>query len=155
MRRIMIFICLSLMFIPLACFSADKQVVQAKMTNIRIQPSLTVTRFSFLLSDKTCGTMKYLPNPDRVILDIEHTTKDFKIENVKLGGSNVLLVNSEELPNGTLRFTFNTNGKVRWNLQVLPYGKSGQIVLQVDIISPAAPVLKKVITLPPLPVKQP
>jgi hypothetical protein len=127
---------------PLLSFAVDKKVVESKLTNMRVQPSMTMTRFSFLLSSKTCGTMKYLPNPDRVLLDIEHTTKDFKVENVKLGGSNVLMFNSEELPNGSLRFTFNTKGKVKWNLQVLPYGKTQQIVLEEDIISPSAPTVK-------------
>ncbi|RDI41509.1 N-acetylmuramoyl-L-alanine amidase [Aquicella lusitana] len=104
------------------------------LTGMRIQPSSDATRLVFVLTTKTAGRVRYMPHPDRLIVEFTNTTKRFIIRNAKLGDSNITSINAETA-NGTLRFIFHVKGKVKWTTQYLPNEKGSGVVLQLDVIS--------------------
>lgn len=105
------------------------------LTAMRIQPSPTVTRVVFTLTEKTYGKVKYLPNPDRLIVTFAETRKRFQLQNVRLTGSNVKSLDAQSLENGAVQFVFRTTGRVRWTIDFLPKNKDKFERVQLDIIS--------------------
>lgn len=105
------------------------------LTGMRIQPSPTLTRIIFNLNKKTFGNIKYLPNPDRIIIDFANTRKHFDLLHTQLKGSNIKTINSIDTLDGGVRFILTVEGKVKWNIVFLPNESKEIVNLQVDVIS--------------------
>jgi N-acetylmuramoyl-L-alanine amidase len=100
-----------------------------------IKPSSTVSQFTFILSQKTYGNIKFLPDPDRVQVELANTYKHFDIEQTQLSRSNVTAINTDETKEGVLRFTFNVNSSVKWEIHYLPGPEESGTRLQLTITS--------------------
>jgi N-acetylmuramoyl-L-alanine amidase len=105
------------------------------LEGLLIQPSTSDTRLTFILSDKTYGKVKYIPNPDRLIIEFDHTYKRFNLENTRLGNANVKTINTEQMGLGTLRFIFTLTGKVHWKTTFLPTSPNSGTRFELEIIS--------------------
>lgn len=130
MRRFILTI--SLLFLPLLVNAAQP----VSLVSMNVQPSQTTTRFTFTLTQKTYGRVKFLTTPNRVIVEFAHTTKHFTMQHARLGGANVLSIDSEETAAGNLRFIFYVGGKVTWTIRFLPDDAKGRVRLEITIESP-------------------
>lgn len=143
MRRLILTI--GLILLPLMVFAAEPVF----LTGMLIQPSPTSTRITFILTHKTFGRVKYIPDPDRVIVEFENTKKNFSIENARLGGSNVKSITARISDRGVLEFILYVNGKVHATTRFLPSEENAGARLQLDITSVVKPPPKAA----PVPVK--
>lgn len=123
---------LLLLFLLPAYVIAD---APAYIGGMMIQPAKTHTLFTFLLTKKTSGHVKSFTQPDRVVVDFANTRKNFDMNNAKLGGTVVQSISSEATPDGGVRFTFMTNGKVHWTTTFLPASENNVVRFQLDIIA--------------------
>lgn len=137
MRRFSI---LLLILFPIMLFAAPAEPVYLK--RLLIQPSETATKFTFVLSRKTIGKVKYLPRPDRVEVEFENTTKRFTMQNTSLGGSNVTTINTDESQSGKLRFIFSMKGEAQWTINFIPEPQGEGARLELTILT-KKPVEKK------------
>jgi N-acetylmuramoyl-L-alanine amidase len=120
---------------------------EVQMFAMRMKPSPTDTKLTFILSQRTFGKIKYLPNPSRVMILFANTNLHFKINNAKLAGANVKTITAKEVY-GNAQFLLNVTGKVNWTAQFNPYGE--KVSFQVDIISEDTKLQKTV----PAPIKE-
>lgn len=136
MKRI-IFILL-FMFAPVSLFAAEPVMLQA----MQIQPSADETIFTFTLSQKTSGKVKYTPNPDVLTMDLTNTTKRFNVQNARLGGANVKSMSADMIGGGVLRFSFTLTGPVHWKIDFKP-NANGSVFLILKVISDKPKPFKK------------
>jgi N-acetylmuramoyl-L-alanine amidase len=104
------------------------------LSGLLIQPSAASSRFTFILSAKTYGRVKYAPNPDRIEIEFANTYKRFEMQNTELGGCNVKSIAVQEPGNGILRFTFYVDGYSQWKIKFLSSDEESGARLQLDII---------------------
>lgn len=114
------------------------------LSGFLIKPALNSSRFTFILSKKTYGRVKYIPRPDRIEIEFENTYRQFNMQKTQLTG-NVKSVMMEDSHHGILRFIFNVNGEAQWEIKFLPNAVEGDTRLQLTIITPkkSALVYKK------------
>lgn len=113
------------------------------VTGMLIKPGNEITQVTFNLSAKTFGRVKYIPNPNRVVVEFENTQKHFVISNAKLIGGNVTSIDSKEINHGVTQFIFYVTGNVHATAHFLPNDKDNRVRLRIDIVStPAAPTPK-------------
>jgi N-acetylmuramoyl-L-alanine amidase len=130
MRRLLL--TLLLILLPLIVFAVQPVFMEGML----IQPSATNSRFTFILSDKTYGKVKYLPDQHLLMIEFANTYKRFNLQNTRLGGvANVKMINNDQPSNGVLRFIFSVRGKVRWITTFLPPVENNGVHLQLEIIS--------------------
>jgi len=128
MRRLL---ALLLILFPLVSFAA----AQVFLEGMLIQPSVTDTRLTFILSDKTYGKVKYFPATNRLVIEFANTYKRFNLQNTSLGtAANVRTINTQEAGD-VLRFIFTVSGKVHWTTSFLPSSSGSGVRLQLEIIS--------------------
>lgn len=120
-----------LILIPFSLCAAEP----VSLLGMRIQPNADKTVFTFILSQKTNGKVKYTPNPDVLVMDLANTSKRFNIQNAKLGGANVTSINAETIENNTLRFTFTLTGSVHWNVNFTPNKEGQGVLMRLEVIS--------------------
>jgi N-acetylmuramoyl-L-alanine amidase len=125
---------LHFIFILLFSFTshADEPVI---LSTMKIQPSATATHITFILNKKTPGRVKYLPNTKQLIVEFSNTQKHFTMHNARLGGANVVSIDSKDLPNNGIQFIFSVRDKIRWSIHFLTNEKTQNTELQLDIIS--------------------
>jgi len=124
-------ILLLLLLLPSLSLAAEP----AHLIAMQMQPSQKLTRITFILTKQTTGKVKYLPNPDRVILELTNTDKKFNLQNARIGRANVISINSETAPDNLLRFIFSVTGKVTCKINFSPNGKNKGVQLQLEIVS--------------------
>jgi len=103
-----------------------------QMTGLRIQPGATHTRFTFFLSQKTFGKIKFIPKPPQVLLVFANTSKHFAITNTRLAGSNIRSLTAKEMF-GNVQFLFDVVGPVHWTANFVP--TDNRVEFQLDIVS--------------------
>lgn len=133
-RRILFLFCLLLPFLA----EASDLVHLSALT---IRPTPNSTRMIFTLSEKTIGHLKYIPAPDRLTLELEHTYKNFNLDYANLGGSLVQSIVAVPAPPDTLRFVFKVSKPVKWNINFVPTANH-KVNLEIEIIAlPTARVM--------------
>lgn len=132
-------LCLLLCCLPWMVDAAEP----VHLSNLTIRPALGATQLIFTLSQKTVGHVKYLPGPDRVILELENTYKNFTLNHARLGGSLVQSITSETVGAHT-RFILKVSQPVRWEIRFIPLPHEA-VRLEIDLIAikPARKVLPK------------
>lgn len=105
------------------------------LLGLLIKPSQTVSHFTFTLSRKTYGRVKYIPDPDRVEIEFADTYRNFSMQDAVLHGSNVKSIDLQDAGNGTLRFVFNVSGPADYAVRFLPAEEDGGARLQLDILT--------------------
>ena len=108
----------------------------AVLESMRIQGGATLTRITFELSKMTQGGVKYLPRPDRVVIQFENTMKHFNMQNVRLAGANVLTINAQS-NNGQVQIIFTVTSKPTWKIHYVSE-KQGHAVLELEITTSKA-----------------
>lgn len=138
MRRLILTWLLLLFLLP--AFAKEP----AHLTGMLIQPNPTKTSVTFNLTQKTFGRVKYIPSPNRVVVEFENCEKHFTIANAKLTGSNIISMDSANLKNNVVQFTFYVTGPQHATAHFLPNEKE-RVRLKVDIVSssPLAPPKKE------------
>jgi len=121
---------LILFIIPISTFASEL----AFLKTMNIQPSPTATRITFVLSKKTTGRVKYLPEAKQVIVEFSNTEKHFNMQNARLGGANVLAMSAKNFPQHKIQFIFVVTDKVRWTIRYFA-DSNNNAILQLDIIS--------------------
>jgi N-acetylmuramoyl-L-alanine amidase len=132
-----------LMLTPLALFANEP----VYLSGLLVRSTPTVSRFTFILSEKTYGHLKYNPHPDRVEIEFSQTVLQFNMHPTSLSGSNVKSFNVNELKNGSLRFVFYVTGYVEAKTQFLPAtGEEGvrlELILTTKQAKPVKPVSER------------
>jgi len=131
---------LLMMLLPLSLFAAEP----VYLSKLQIKPSLTTSRFTFILTDKTHGRVKYIPHPDRIEIELENTYKKFELQKANLNGSNVTSIQSEEAMNNALRFIFKLRSEANWDVKFLPDTDGAGIRLQLSIMTTNKKTVSKV-----------
>jgi N-acetylmuramoyl-L-alanine amidase len=118
--------------LPMTTFADEPVDLKA----MQIQPSATSTNIIFVLSKKTMGRVKYMPDQKQLIVDFMNTRKHMEMHNARLGGANVISMSADDLPNNGVRFIFLLKDKIQWKTHFLAPDKMNQGVrLQLDIKS--------------------
>lgn len=119
-----------MLLVSFSSYAADNVVLYG----IQMEPNIDKTTITFTLSQKTNGTVKYIPHPDRLVMEFANTSKRFNMKNARLGGANVTSITTENVNNG-VRFTFSLTGRVHWNV-TFPTNPSGKgVLMKLEIIS--------------------
>lgn len=135
MRRVAFFI--FLFFLSFAVHAAERVLI----TSMRISPAAAKTIILFDLTQKTTGSVKFIPAEKKLILKFENAALKFNVKNARLGGANVSSFSARELPDKSAEFNFMTTGNVEWNT-VYEAQPNGTMRMRFEIISVNA-VLKK------------
>ena len=122
-----------LLFMPVLSSATNPVFLSAIIT----KPSATSSQFTFVLDKKTHGKVKYLPNPNRVIVELDNTRNRFFIKSAIFSQANVKTMHAEKIAEDGLRFIFLTNGYVKPTIHFLPAPVDQQIKLQLDILTAA------------------
>src|SRR5689334_2873150 len=102
------------------------------LSGLYIKPSPTASRFIFVLSEKTHGRVKFIENPNRLMVEFANTRLHFAMQATTLSGTNVSLINTET-KNDSLRFIFHVKDKIHWEIRYI--GSDEGSKLQLDIKS--------------------
>ena len=111
---------------------ADEPVLLSAMN---IQPSASITHITFVLNKKTTGRVKYLPDAKQIIVEFTNAEKHFVMHHARLGGANVVSIDTKDLPNHGIQFIFSVSDKIRWTIRFLTNENNQGAKLELDIIS--------------------
>lgn len=104
------------------------------LSGLLIKPSPASSIFTFTMSQKTYGRIKYISDPDRVIIEFANTYKHFDMDAATLQNSIVKSLYSEDDGSGLLRFVLYVNGKVEWTNEFLPADEDSGVRFLVKIM---------------------
>lgn len=123
---------LLLFSVSLSAFAAE--LTQLKGLHVKATP--TLTQVNFLLTKKTFGRLKYLPQPDRVIVRLENTEQHLIMPNkMILKNANVKSWQAQNLPNHILQFTFILNQAITPTIRFISNtGKLTNLQLEMKTI---------------------
>lgn len=119
-----------ILLVPLIVFAK----ASVYLIGLNIQPSQTASHFIFILSKKTYGRVKYLPQQSQLTIELADTDKNFEISNARLGSANVEKIDAVQ-SNHTIKFIFTLKDKITWKIYFLPQQKDNFVRLQLDVIS--------------------
>ena len=131
MRRLIFIIILILL--PSSVFAKEKN--PAYLIGMQVNPSPEMSRITFILTKKVPGIIKYVSHLNQMTVEFHHTQKRITIQELKLRGSNIALISSEQHKDQTLTFMIKVNRPVKWTMQYLSDYHSRQARLQLEIIS--------------------
>lgn len=132
---------LFLFFFPCTIFAAEP----IYLTELRIQPSLTSSRLTFVLTQKTNGRVKYIPEQGRVLVEFTNTSKQFNLPHAPIIHSNISDIYAQELATGVLQFVLTVKNDIEWKIQFTEgLEKGAQLILNITTIKPhLSPVVNK------------
>lgn len=119
-----------------------KEKKLATLIGIQVQNSKKSSHFTFILSAKIHGSVRYLPHPDRLLVQLNKVTKQFRIQNLKINDPNVYSISELPQKNNHLYFVFflktNKSGsfitrQINWKFYYLPQTPSTNWQLRLDI----------------------
>lgn len=117
-----------LIFLPVILFAAKP----TDLIGLRINSASDSSRFTFILSQKTTGKVKYIPDKNQLWVDFTNTRMAFKMQNAKLENANVNSITTVNLGNGDVRFILSVTGKIKWNIQFKAIKTAGaELVLDI------------------------
>ena len=143
-KRLAMTVFFMMFFFPLLTFAASEKVF---LSQLLIQPSAAETKFTFVLSKKTHGRVKYIPRPDRVEVEFANTYTRMKMKNAKLPGSNITTININDSQPGKLRFIFGVTGEAKWKIEFIPDTNADSTRMELIIFT------KKIIEKKSVPIK--
>ncbi len=99
------------------------------LSRVLIQPSATATQLTFLLTKKTYGKVRYIPNPDRVEVEFANTYTNVQMHHASLRHANVTSIETDHTQPGILRFILHVNGAAHWKINFIKEGEGARVQL--------------------------
>ena len=118
------------LFLPLHAMAESLSFIKS----LQIQPNINQTRFTFELTKKTSGRVRYFPQQQNLVIEFVNASKNFNIKDASLPGANVSVIRTEVTANHTVRFILTVKEKVRWTTTFLPT-QNDSVLFQFDVIN--------------------
>ena len=138
--KLILFFCLML---P-ALAHAEVATIKA----MRINPSATNTKFTFVLTAKVPVEIVYEPEPDRVLAMFKNVRRQFTMTDARLGGSNVTSISSLDAKDNLIVFSFSTDVKPEWKGTYQEIKNSTDVEYVLEIMTPSVKKITSLLTSP-------
>mgnify|MGYP000603715703 CR=1 FL=1 len=101
------------LLIGMVCFSYAHAASQAKVKSVRLWDAPDYTRLVFELSKPIKHKVMMLPNPDRLVLDIQDASKKLSFDNIDFTASPIKTIRSARRNKNDLRIVLDLNEKAK------------------------------------------